>query len=148
MRPDSWNFPLLLHVLGATVLVGALILAAAALFFAWRDGSAPLVRLGLRALTLGAIPGYVVMRVGAEWVADKENLADSDDAWIGIGYGTADLGLLLIIIASILGWLAYRRVRTGAAGSLSGTGRAATVIAGLLVVVYLVTVWAMTTKPV
>ena len=35
IRPDSWNLPLLLHVGGAMVLVGALVLAASALVFAW-----------------------------------------------------------------------------------------------------------------
>ena len=150
LRPDSWNLPLLVHVLGATVLIGSLILAAAALFFAWRDGSPPLVRLGLRALTLGAIPGWIVMRIGAEWTASKEDLTGSniDLTWLNIGFTTADGGFLLLLIASILGWLAYRRTRDGAApGVLGGTGRAASVLLGLLVIVYLVTVWAMTTKP-
>ena len=27
IRPDSWNFPLLLHILGAAVLVGAVLTA-------------------------------------------------------------------------------------------------------------------------
>jgi len=36
LRPDSWNFPLLLHVLGAAVLVGGLVAAVAAQFLGWR----------------------------------------------------------------------------------------------------------------
>ena len=31
IRPDSWNFPLFLHVLGAMILVGGLLTGASAL---------------------------------------------------------------------------------------------------------------------
>jgi hypothetical protein len=34
IRPDSWNFPLFLHVLGAMILVGATLTAGSALAFA------------------------------------------------------------------------------------------------------------------
>ena len=43
MRPDSWNYLLLLHVLGAIVLVGGLLTGVAALAFA--RGEARLLRL-------------------------------------------------------------------------------------------------------
>lgn len=36
IRPDSWNLPLLLHVFGAMVLVGGLVVAVAAQFLAWQ----------------------------------------------------------------------------------------------------------------
>jgi hypothetical protein len=74
IRTDAWNFPLLVHVLGAMLLVGALVLAGSALLFAWRGGDASLVRLGYRSLLLGALPAWVLMRVGAEWIASKEDL--------------------------------------------------------------------------
>jgi hypothetical protein len=130
------------------VMVGALALAAAALIFAWRDGNPALVRLGFRSALLGALPGYVVMRVGAEWIADKENLTDSNDTWIGIGYGSSDVGLLVLLVATLLAWLAVRRTRAAEAAGGGGTGGTAAVLTALLVLAYLVTVWAMTTKPV
>ena len=34
IRPDSWNFPLFLHVLGAMILVGGLLAGAATLGYA------------------------------------------------------------------------------------------------------------------
>ena len=73
------------------VLVGALALAAVSLIAAWRSGSARLIRLAYMSLFYGALPGYIVFRIGAEWIADKEHLANSNVAWIGIGYGVSDL---------------------------------------------------------
>jgi len=147
VRPDAWNFPLLVHVLGAMLLVGSLTLAASALVLAWRDGSASLVRLGQRALLLGALPAWVVMRAGAGWIASKEGLTDSKASWIGIGFTTADGGILFLIVAIVLAVFAARRSgREGSSGG--GLARAATVLVALLVVAYLVTVWAMSAKPV
>jgi hypothetical protein len=87
------------------------------------------------------------MRGGAEWIADKENLADSDEAWIGIGFMSADIGVLLIVIATVAAGLALRRARRDQG---STRGRGATVAAWLvavLIVMYLVAIWAMATKP-
>ena len=97
IRPDSWNFPLLLHVLGAMLLVGALVLSTTVLLMAWRSGEAGLLRLGYRSLLLGVIPSLIVMRAGAAWIASKEGLDDSNATWIGIGFTTADGGVVLIM---------------------------------------------------
>jgi hypothetical protein len=146
IRPDAWDFPLLLHVFGAMVLVGALVLAGSALVLAWRDGNPALLRLGYRSLLLGVLPGWVVMRGSAEWIASKEDVADANLSWIEIGYNTADLGLLLILISSVLAALAIRREQraTGPGGALSG---GSFILVALLLVGYLVAIWAMTTKP-
>jgi hypothetical protein len=146
IRPDAWNFPLLLHVLGAMVMVGALILGASALILAWRNGDPGLVRLGFRSLLYGALPAFIVMRVGAEWIASKEDLTDSNDAWIGIGFSTSDAGLVLILLSLLLAGLAVRRVKSGA--RVGALARVPAVLVAILAVAFLVTVWAMTTKPV
>ena len=106
VRPDSWDFPLLLHVLGAMLLVGTLVLACSALLFAWRDGSASLVRLGYRSLLIGALPSWFLMRGSAEWIASKEGVADSSLAWVQIGVNTADLGFVLLAVSTLLAGLA------------------------------------------
>ena len=85
VRPDSWNLPLFLHVLGAMVLVGSLIVVAWTLAKAWRGDSHGFTFLAARVLMLGAIPAFIVMRGSAQWIADKEGLADKDPTWIGIG---------------------------------------------------------------
>ncbi|HVE69027.1 MAG TPA: hypothetical protein VNB64_10645, partial [Solirubrobacteraceae bacterium] len=84
VRPDSWNLPLFLHIMGALVLVGGLALAATALSAAWRDGDAAAARLGYRGLLLAAVPGWIVMRVAAQWLLDEEGLEDSEVAWVEI----------------------------------------------------------------
>jgi hypothetical protein len=146
IRPHAWDLPLLLQVLGATLLVGALVLAASALVLAWRDGNAALVRLGYRSLLIGALPAWILMRVGAAWIASKEDLTDSNATWIGIGQGAADFGLLLILISTVLAGLAMRRVRR--AESPGPLARAPAGLVSLLLIVNLVAIWAMTTKPV
>ena len=75
----------------------------------------------------------------------EENLDDApDQAWVGIGFITSDLGGLLLLIALILGGIGLRRTRSG-----GGTGllNASGVIAALLVVIYVVAIWAMGAKP-
>ncbi len=143
IRPDSWSLPLLVHVGGAMLLVGALVVVAAVSAGALRrgDDAAVLTRLAFRGLLIGVLPAYVVMRAGAEWIASEA--AVGDPTWVGIGYGVADGGLLLAIIATVLAWRATRR---GAAGP-GGSGRAVLALALLLIVAYAVATWAMTAKP-
>jgi hypothetical protein len=145
VRPDSWNFPLLIHVLGAMLLVGALVLSASALVLAWRGGAAPMVRLGFRSLWMGALPAWIIMRGGAQWIANKEHLEDSNATWIGIGFSMSDIGLILMLIATLLGGLGVRRLARGQGGS--ALGRGAALLVALLLVGYVIAIWAMTTKP-
>jgi hypothetical protein len=140
VRPDSWNLPLLVHVAGAMTLVGALVVVAAVMGGALRRGedAAVLSRLAYRALLLGVLPSYIVMRVGAEWVLSEE--AVGDPTWVGIGYLTTDAGLLLILIATGLAWRTQRR-------GVGGPASAVVVLSWVLLVAYAVAIWAMTAKP-
>jgi len=137
IRPDDWNLALFVHILGAMALVGALVLVTVAL--AERN-----LRLGNRALLLGVLPGWIVMRGGAQWIAEKEKLDDLDPvpSWVDIGYSVSDPMLLLIIIATVCAGLAARRQRQD--GPLRGTALVLTVI---MLVAASVAVWAMSTKP-
>jgi hypothetical protein len=149
IRPDEWNLPLLVHVAGAMLLVGALVLAAAALILARRSGgaddAAALTRLGYRALLLGVLPAWIVMRAGAQWIVIEEDREDSEEAWIGIGFITAEAGLLLIVIATVLAAIAARRARGAGGGGGLATG--ATALTLVLIAAYVIAVWAMTAKP-
>ena len=148
IRPDDWNLPLFLHVLGALTLIGTLAVAIALLVSARRNPSVGSLRQALRALTLGVLPAWVLLRVSAEWIAHKEgwNEVDEPPAWIGIGYITTDLGLLLIVISSVLAWLSLRKAREGEAAG-STRVRVATGLISFLVVLNIVALWAMTAKP-
>jgi hypothetical protein len=149
IRPHDWDLPLIVHILGAMILVGALMLSAASLIAAWRTSSGSLTRLGFMALFYGAIPGWIVMRAGAAWIANKEGLDNSniDLSWVNIGNGAADGGFLLLIIATVIGGLMVRRIRRDGSPSPIPT-RIATGLVSLMLIGYLVAVWAMTTKPV
>jgi hypothetical protein len=142
IRPDSWDFPLLLHVLGASVLVGAVASSAVATLAADRTPSPETMRrIAFRSLWMVGVPAYVVMRIGAEWLYEKEfGDVDDDPGWIGIGYIVADLGLLVFLIALALAGFAARR-------RSSGLGKASGYLAVLLLVAFIVAVWAMGAKP-
>ena len=101
-------------------------------------------RFSYRTLLAVALPGYIVMRIGAQWVESDEYPDSYDPTWLGIGYMTADGGAVLLLIALILGGVGLRKARDG-----GGTGLLKTsgVIATLLVAVYVVTIWAMGAKP-
>jgi len=150
IRPGAWDLSMFLHVAGALALIGALALASTFLFAAARDGSSANLRLALRTLTMGVIPSYLFLRVGAELIADKEGINDLDSppSWIDIGYITSDLGFLLIVISSLLGWFTYRRTRgTDGPDPPSKAVRAASLLIAFALVLALVALWAMTTKP-
>ena len=144
VRPDSWNFPLFVHVLGAMILAGGLLTGASILTFA--RGDVRFLRLGYWTLLAVALPGYIVMRLGAQWIYSKEHLDDapSDPTWIGIGFIVADLGALLVLIALIVGGIGLRRLGSGGG---QGLLKAAMVMAWLVLAAALVAVWAMAGKP-
>ena len=142
IRPDSWNFPLLVHILGATVLVGAVITGVTMAFSADRSTDPVFGRqLAFRSFLFVAVPAWFVMRGGAEWIRSKEfGDVDEDPDWIGVGYITSELGGILLLVAVVLAGLASRR-------SQSGLGRASGVVAAIALVGWLVAVWAMGAKP-
>jgi hypothetical protein len=140
IRPDDWNIALFVHILGAMLLVGALALVVCAL--AWRD-----VRLGYRSLLFGVLPGWIVMRAGAQWIASKEGYDEGDvPAWVDLGFIVSDPLLLFLIIATVCAGIATRRERRDGAAT-GGLRTAALVLAGIMLVACVVAIWAMTTKP-
>ena len=148
IRPDSVNLPLLLHVLGAMLLVGTLIAVALATVLGWRsaDNAAGLARFSLKTLLLGVLPAYILMRVGAQWTESEQNYPEPEPDWLGIGYITADVGALLILISLILAAIGLRRLRDDSNRGV-GFARIVGVICIVLLAAYVVAVWAMTAKP-
>jgi len=143
--PDSWKFPLFLHVLGAMVLIGGLLACAATLYFA--RGDARLLRLGYFSLLAVALPGWLLMRLDAEWIASKEGWNKEGvptPTWLDIGFLLADAGGLILLISLIVGGIGVRRLRGGGGGGLL---KATLVLSFVLLAAYLVAVWAMSGKP-
>lgn len=145
IRPDDWNLPLLVHVLGAMLLVGATLMATTAALASWRSDNPMLARLAFRTLLLGVIPSWILMRVGGGWVASREGYDEVSPGWLEFGFVVAEPGLLLVLIATLLSGLGLRRARKGGGGG--GLLRASGVLAAIILVAYLVAVWAMTAKP-
>jgi cytochrome bd-type quinol oxidase subunit 2 len=111
IRPDAWNLPLFLHVLGATILFGTVGVVTAA-GFAIRthgDHQALLTRVAQRTYMLGVIPAYIVMRVAAQWIDGKEFPNGGEPGWVGVGFLVSDVGIVLLVVVGIL--LAVRRQR-------------------------------------
>jgi hypothetical protein len=145
IRPDSWNWALLVHVAGALILVGGLLSAGGAAALARRDETGALARFSYLTLAAVALPGFIVMRAGAQWIYDEEGFTGEDDpTWIAIGFGTSDLGALLLLIALVAGGIGLRRSRRGDGERLL---RVSGVIALVLLALYVVAVWAMAGKP-
>ncbi|HEY7003907.1 MAG TPA: hypothetical protein VH281_06470 [Gaiellaceae bacterium] len=154
IRPDSWNYALFLHVLGAMLLVGALVTAVTAQVLGWKRAavgdSLAYARVAFKTLLFVGIPAWFAMRIGAEWIYSKEGWdnvpSDQQPSWLGIGFITADAGGLLLLVSVILAGFGVRRLGR-ADGGVSNLGRSAGVLAIVVLAAYLVAVWAMSAKP-
>ena len=147
VRPDSWNFPLLIHIVGAVTLVGGILTCATFLGFA--RGDSRLLRLGYWSLLAVALPGWIIMRIGAEWIYSKEGWDDipesvSEPDWLGIGWIAADLGGLILLVSLILGGIGVRRLGEGKGAGLLKT---VLVLSIVLLAIYVTAAWAMAGKP-
>ncbi len=133
--------PLFLHVLGAMVLVGAMIAVLLLTAAAWRRSElAALRRATVRTLLLVAIPAWIVMRADAQWIYSKENdVYPSDPTWIGIGYAVADAGLLVLLATAAVSYWWQRSARAVAGRIVAG-------LAGLYLVLLAVAWLAMSGK--
>ena len=147
VRPDSWNFPLFVHVLGAMVLVGGLVAGAAVLGYA--RGDVKFLRLGYWSLLAVAFPGWVLMRVGGQWIYTREGWDDlpeqiGEPTWLELGFVIGDVGGLILVISLIVGGIGVYRLRGGKGAGLL---KATLVLSLVLLAAYVVAVWAMTGKP-
>jgi hypothetical protein len=146
IRPDSWNFPLLVHVFGAMLLVGGLVTCTASLAFA--KGEPRLLRLGYWSLVVISLPGWILMRIGAQWIYSKEHWEDVPDRlipkWINIGFLVADLSGLILLVSLIVGGIGVYRLRQGNGSRLL---RVTLMFAIVLLAAAVVAVWAMAGKP-
>jgi hypothetical protein len=146
IRPDEWNFPLLVHVFGAMVLVGGLFAGAG--IFALARGDLRFLRLGYWSLLALSFPGWVVMRIGAQWIYSEEGWDDlpesAEPGWLSIGWVAADVGGLVLLVSLVAGGVGAYRLQKG-----RGTGllRATLVLSIVLLAAYVVAVWAMAGKP-
>jgi hypothetical protein len=138
LRPDSWDFPLFLHVLGAVVLVGAT--AATALASSRAGQSLLLRRVAFGTLIAVALPAWVLMRVAGQWIESKEDI-EGDPTWLGIGYMVGDIGLVILVITTVVGWWSTRTPER------RWPAQTVMALASLYLIALLVAMWAMSGKP-
>jgi uncharacterized cupredoxin-like copper-binding protein len=148
IRPAGQDFPVLLHIVGATIVFGALLASVSSLALA--RGQVRLLRVGYFSLLLVALPGWILMRLSGEWIYRKQGWNSlphdlKDTTWLRIGFGVADYGGLLFLVALVIGGVAVRRLRNGKKGI--GLLRITTGIALVIALAFVVAVWAMTGKP-
>jgi hypothetical protein len=130
------NLAMFVHVLGAMVLVGSLVLVVTAL-------ASDNLRLAYRTLLFAVLPSWIVMRVAAQWLLSEQGLDELDPApsWVDIGFITSEGSFLLLLIGTVCAGIAARRARGG------GLRTATLVLMGISLVAYVVAIWAMSTKP-
>jgi NADH:ubiquinone oxidoreductase subunit 6 (subunit J) len=137
-RPAGWNLPLFLHVLGASVLVGAVaatcLLAVSSQRWPW------LRRVAFRTLIFVVIPAWLVMRVAGQWIDSKEDIP-GDPTWLGIGFIVGDLGLIILVVTTLIGWWSTRRP------DRRWPGQTVAALSGLYLIALLVAMFAMSGKP-
>src|SRR5690348_14808152 len=109
-----------------------------------------MLRIGYFSLLFVALPGWILMRISGEWIYRKQGWNDvpdqlQDPTWLRIGFGVADWGGLLFLVALIVGGVAVLRMRSGKSGA--GLLKVTMSIAVVLAVGYVGAVWAMTGKP-
>jgi hypothetical protein len=146
IRPDDWDLPLFLHVAGAMLMVGTLLATIVFATAAGRgEGGAAAIQAAYRWLLLGVLPSWILMRVGAQWIASEENLEDDPPGWVDLGFAISEPMLLLVLAATIVSAFARRRQR--ASGDLGSLPRWVAGLGMLLVAMSLVAIWAMVAKP-
>jgi hypothetical protein len=138
LRPGDWDFPLFLHVLGAVVLVGAV--AAAGLAAGHAGQSLVLRRVAFGTLLALALPAWLLMRIAGQWIESKWDF-DEDPAWLNVGYVVAEPGLVLLLVATIVGWWGLRRPEK------RWPAQTTAVLTTVYLAALLVAMWAMTAKP-
>lgn len=94
--------PLFLHVLGAMALVGAVLAVEIVAIAGWkRPDTAVLRRTAWVSLAAVGVPSYLVMRLAGQWIYSQEGWTGKNDpTWLGIGFGAADAGLLVLVASA------------------------------------------------
>jgi hypothetical protein len=134
-------WPLFLHVLGAMTTFGAVLTAVLLSVVAWQRPDAAFLRRATFTTLLTAIPFYVLLRVFAQIIYDREKdvFGGNDPTWVGIGFIVSDLGLLILLLT--IG-LTYWWVRSGRAVA----GRIVAGTSSVLLVLLTVAMLAMSGK--
>ena len=145
-RPDSWNFPLLVHIVGVVLFVGGVVTAAcpARLRQGRHEAAAARVLDASRAGIARVHRAAHRRRVARTKKYNDLTPGVDDPTWLTIGYIVADLGALLLLASLIVGGIGVYRMRDGKGAGLLKATLALSII---IIAAGLVAVWAMAGKP-
>jgi hypothetical protein len=142
-RPQAWDLPLFLHVLGAMTLVGGMIAVAALALTGVRGPQHALLARATLWTSLAVVaPAWIVMRAAAQWIYSREGYkGHADPNWLRVGSAVSDAGLFVVLVTAGLSFWWSRR------GGEGWQGRAVGVI-GVAYLVALAFAWfVMAAKP-
>ncbi len=141
VRPDAWNLPLFLHILGATTLFGATLAVAVLASAAGRSAAREqLARASFGTLLLVAVPGWVALNAAGEWTKSKEALPDGVN-WVEVPRAIGSVGIVAILAMTGVAFSWKRKPESG------GRPRALQIVAALYIAALAVAWWVMTAKP-
>ena len=107
--------------------------------------SAYILVLAVAALiTIGLVMLFSTGAYAPDNHGDEFSFLKKQSFWLGIGFLTADIGGIVLLVALVLGGIGIRRTRSGGGAGLL---RASTALAAILIGIYVVAVWAMGGKP-
>jgi hypothetical protein len=144
LQGSGGRLPLFVHLLGAFATFGGVAAVALVTFTARRrDGEQALLlrRVAWRTLLFVVVPGFIVLRAGAQWIQDKE-FPHKAPGWTDVGFFVTEGGGVLILLPLLVtSFLAARRE------TVNRLGIVVPALASIYLAALAVAVWAMTAKP-
>jgi hypothetical protein len=120
LRPDSWNWLLLFHLVAAFALVGGVatvvLVSLAADRKAW-PAQVPLLRaIAFRTNLVVVLPAFIAVHVFGDLLANRE-FKHGDPEWLSAGFTITDISLILGgVLLTLLQFWVLRRTRAGHPG--------------------------------
>ena len=120
LRPDSWNWLLLFHLLAAFALVGGVLTVVFVSFAAGRKAwpaQVPLLRaIAFRTNLVVVLPAFIAVHVFGDLLANRE-YKHGDPDWLSAGFAITDIALIVGgVLLTLLQFWVLRRTRAGEAG--------------------------------
>ena len=120
LRPDSWNWLLLFHLLAASALVGGVLavvlVSLAAAQKAWPE-QVPLLRaIAFRTNLVVVLPAFIAVHVFGDLLGGRE-YKHGDPDWLSAGVVITGVALIVGgVLLTLLQFWVLRRTRAGQAG--------------------------------